>query len=376
MIFQDSQSSLNPTKRHRRAGRRAGPPASRASQRKDALDRALEVLELVGLPRPKERLGDYPHQLSGGLRQRVMIAIALACEPKVLLADEPTTALDVTIQAQILALLDDLRERLGMATLLVTHDMGVVAGRTSRINVMYAGRIVETAPTRQLFTAMRHPYTQALLGFDPAAGVRQYQGPGQYPGRPARSRPIRRLGCRFAARCPYATEQCRVEEPQLEGRLPWPPVRLLAPGRRPGDDRRGRSSASCQRARRTPPTATAAHLLEMSDAVREYPVKAGLLQRQVASVKAVSDVTLHLDAGETFGLVGESGCGKTTLGKMIVGIEKPDAGKIAARRQGGLQAPGRQAPPRQARRADDVPGPVRVAGPADARQRDPARSRW
>ena len=126
------------------------------------------MLELVGLPRPKERLKDYPHQLSGGLRQRVMIAIALSCEPKVLLADEPTTALDVTIQAQILALLDDLKQRLGMATLLVTHDMGVVAGRTTRINVMYAGRIVERAPTEELFTAMRHPYTQALLGLDPA----------------------------------------------------------------------------------------------------------------------------------------------------------------------------------------------------------------
>ncbi len=125
------------------------------------------MLELVGLPQPRERLDDYPHQLSGGLRQRVMIAIALACEPQVLLADEPTTALDVTIQAQILSLLDDLRDRLGMATLLVTHDMGVVAGRTSRINVMYAGRIVESAQTHRLFTGMRHPYTQALLGSIP-----------------------------------------------------------------------------------------------------------------------------------------------------------------------------------------------------------------
>src|SRR6201999_2785717 len=115
----------------------------------------------------KERMKAYPHQLSGGQRQRVMIAIALSCEPRVLLADEPTTALDVTIQAQILSLWDDLRDRLGMATLLVTHDMGVVAGRTSRINVMYAGRLVETAPTDELYSAMRHPYTQALLGSIP-----------------------------------------------------------------------------------------------------------------------------------------------------------------------------------------------------------------
>ena len=125
------------------------------------------MLELVGLPRPKERLGAYAHELSGGQRQRVMIAIALTREPRVLIADEPTTALDVTIQAQILSLLDELRDRLGMATLLVTHDMGVVAGRTSRINVMYAGRIVETAPTPRLFSAMRHPYTQGLLGAIP-----------------------------------------------------------------------------------------------------------------------------------------------------------------------------------------------------------------
>src|SRR5579863_2449352 len=162
MIFQDSMSSLNPTKTIGEQVR-----LHRDASKKEALDRALEVLELVGLPHPRERLAYYPHQLSGGLRQRVMIAIALACEPKVLLADEPTTALDVTIQAQILRLLDDLRDRLGMATLLVTHDMGVVAGRTSRINVMYAGRIVESAETHRLFTGMRHPYTQALLGSIP-----------------------------------------------------------------------------------------------------------------------------------------------------------------------------------------------------------------
>ncbi|MFZ0043937.1 MAG: ABC transporter ATP-binding protein, partial [Solirubrobacteraceae bacterium] len=166
MIFQDSLSSLNPTKS---IGEQVAEPVRlhRDASKKEALDRALEVLDLVGLPQPRERLHDYPHQLSGGLRQRVMIAIALACEPRVLLADEPTTALDVTIQAQILSLLDDLKDRLGMATLLVTHDMGVVAGRTSRINVMYAGRIVETAPTEELFAGMRHPYTQALLGSIP-----------------------------------------------------------------------------------------------------------------------------------------------------------------------------------------------------------------
>ena len=215
MIFQDSQSSLNPTKT---IGEQVAEPVRlhRKVSNKAATERALEVLELVGLPRPKERLRDYPHQLSGGLRQRVMIAIALSCEPKVLLADEPTTALDVTIQAQILALLDDLRDRLGMATLLVTHDMGVVAGRTSRINVMYAGRIVETAPTHELFSSMRHPYTQALLASIPRLESDNRRALISIPGIPPDlTNPP--TGCRFAARCPYATDRCREEEPPLTG---------------------------------------------------------------------------------------------------------------------------------------------------------------
>src|SRR5476649_2392259 len=171
---------------------------------------------MVGLPRPRERLGDYPHQLSGGLRQRVMIAIALACEPKVLIADEPTTALDVTIQSQILALLDDLEERLGMATLLITHDMGVVAGRTDRINVMYAGRVVETARTDELFSGMRHPYTQALLGSIPRLDQDRSKALFTIPGLPPELDPPP-AGCRFAARCAFATDQCREYEPPLSG---------------------------------------------------------------------------------------------------------------------------------------------------------------
>jgi oligopeptide/dipeptide ABC transporter ATP-binding protein len=360
MIFQDSLSSLNPTKP---IGEQVAEPVRlhRGANRKEALDRALEVLELVGLPRPRERLGDYPHQLSGGLRQRVMIAIALACEPKVLLADEPTTALDVTIQAQILKVLDDLEQRLGMATLLVTHDMGVVAGRSKRINVMYAGRIVEQASSEELFTSMRHPYTQALLGSIPRLESDATKPLLSIPGLPPDlTNPPQ--GCRFAARCQFATEKCLAEEPPLDGETDhkfscWHPVDgpavittpLITARPAAAADGVGGGPKSAAAAPNVsvvaepapeqvlvealvadvPEPAPNQPLLEVIDAVREYPVTAGaIMRRQVNSVKAVSSINLHVNPGESVGLVGESGCGKTSLGKLIVGIEKPDSGQI------------------------------------------------
>ena len=164
------------------------------------------MLSLVGLPRPAERLSDYPHQLSGGLRQRVMIAMALSCEPKVLIADEPTTALDVTIQAQILDLLDDLKSRLNMAMILITHDMGVIAGHADRVNVMYAGRLVETTETGNLFAHMHHPYTQALLASIPQLTQDRNQRLLNIPGLPPDlGHPP--AGCRFAARCSRVDRQ-------------------------------------------------------------------------------------------------------------------------------------------------------------------------
>src|ERR1700678_2003731 len=215
MVFQDPLTSLDPTKT---IGYQVAEPVRlhRGASKREALDRAVEVLSLVGLPRPKERLSDYPHQLSGGLRQRVMIAMALACDPKLLIADEPTTALDVTIQAQILALLKDLKDRLGMAMLLITHDMGVIAGHADRVNVMYAGRVVETADAAVLFESMHHPYTQALLASIPRLSQDMNKALHAIPGLPPDlANPP--AGCRFAARCTGADDKCRAEEPMLTG---------------------------------------------------------------------------------------------------------------------------------------------------------------
>jgi peptide/nickel transport system ATP-binding protein len=327
MIFQDSASSLNPTKS---IGDQVAEPVllHRDVTRKEAYDRAAEVLGLVGLPRPTERLKDFPHQLSGGLRQRVMIAMALACDPKVLIADEPTTALDVTIQAQILRVLDDLKERLGMAILLVTHDMGVVAGRADRVNVMYAGRMVEATDTQSLFDGMRHPYTQALLASIPRMDQDNTKALFSIPGLPPdlTNPPV---GCRFRPRCSYAQADCAVNEPDLAGEdghqaSCWHPVA--------GPLVLDKTIVVHEDGSPTNPGREDRPLLEVLDLVKEFPVTSGsIVQRKVGAVKAVSGVSLTVGVGEIFGLVGESGCGKTTLGRMIVGLEKPNSGKVLLR---------------------------------------------
>jgi len=212
MVFQEPMTSLNPVLTIGHQVAEAALVHQKLS-RSEARKRAIELLRLVGIPDPETRVDDYPHQLSGGMRQRAMIAMALICHPQILIADEPTTALDVTIQAQILDLLGRLRRELNMAVLLITHDLGVVAGSADRVVVMYAGQVVESAATRALFAKPQHPYTEGLLASIPridAPRERLHSIPGSVP--PATAWPA---GCRFHPRCPYAWDKCRTEEPPL-----------------------------------------------------------------------------------------------------------------------------------------------------------------
>ncbi|SDK81219.1 peptide/nickel transport system ATP-binding protein/peptide/nickel transport system ATP-binding protein [Nonomuraea jiangxiensis] len=324
MVFQDPLTSLNPTLR---IGAQVAEPlrVHQGVSKAEARERAIEILRRVGMPRPDKIVDDYPHQLSGGMRQRVVIAMALIRSPRLLIADEPTTALDVTTQRQILELIDDLREEFRMAVILVTHDLGVIAGRADRVAVMYAGRVVETATTAELFRSPRHRYTEALMRALPESAQPDSDGAGRLysiPGLPPDlSRPL--TGCRFAPRCQFATDECRTTDVGLtpDGSGTGHEFACLHPVTGP-----------VTIAAASPSVRTASEvsdpLLTVRDLVKEYDAGGTGVRRTAGRVSAVAGVSFEVGPGETLGIVGESGCGKSTVGRIVAGLEAPTGGRI------------------------------------------------
>ncbi len=325
MIFQEPQTSLNPVltvgEQISEAIPEVGKP-TRAQRRA----RVAELLQAVGIADAARRYDEYPFQLSGGMKQRAMIAMALATQPDLLIADEPTTALDVTIQAQILALLKELQKKTGMAMLLITHDLGVVAEMADRVAVMYAGQIVELASRKKFFSAPRHPYSRKLFRSIPGRmqrGAALEVISGSVPSLRQKFR-----GCRFAERCdrvwglchkklPAWVEQgdrgvrCHLYDESVSASVTPPPSR--------------------RKARKTPPTQVSKAgeaLLQVRDLKVHFPIHKGVFQRVVGQVKAVDGVSLDIARGRTLALVGESGCGKTTVGKGILQLVPPTAGHV------------------------------------------------
>ena len=324
MIFQEPMTSLNPafTIGYQLA---EAVRVHRPLSRRGARDRAVEVLDLVGIPDARRRLDDYPHAFSGGMRQRTMIAMALACEPKLLIADEPTTALDVTIQAQVLDLLGRLQRELGMAILFVTHDLGVVAEIGDRITVLYAGQTVEEATVQEVFGRPRHPYSEALMASMPQVAPvgqplkvipGQVPRPGEFPG-----------GCRFHPRCGYVIDACTAAPPvlvngsrclrQAELTLSGTPWRaaLAAVNLEPASEQ--------AMAPQDP-----APLLDVRDLAVGFPVQSRVLRRVVGHIRAVDGVSFSITEGQTLGLVGESGSGKSTTARLVLRLIEPSAGRV------------------------------------------------
>jgi len=325
MIFQEPMTSLNPVLT---VGHQIGEALRirRGLSGKRALEETVQLLHAVGIPDPEQRTRDFPHQLSGGMKQRVMIAIALAGEPQLLIADEPTTALDVTIQAQVLALIRRLQAERGMAILLITHDLGVVAEMADRVAVMYAGEIVELAERKDFFEHPRHPYSQRLFQSLPGLDKRHRTLDVITGFVPSLRTEFR--GCRFAVRCNRVMPVCHEQVP------PWGKMangqRVMCHLYTDGDPAAVPPSpaGAVATAAQTPRSSVDEPLLQVTGLKVHFPIHAGVFRRTVGHVRAVDGVDLQIARGQTLALVGESGCGKTTVGKSILQLIRPTAGFV------------------------------------------------
>jgi len=328
MIFQEPMTALNPV---HHIGRQIGEvfhlhfPDMPAGDIEGA---SIAMLRKVGIPEPEQRMQEYPHQISGGMRQRVMIAMALACRPDILIADEPTTALDVTIQAQILSLIRDLQAETGMSVIFITHDLGVIAETCDAVAVMYAGRIAETASIQELFGNPSHPYTRGLL-----TSIPRLDFPRKTPLKIIRGvvPALHELpeGCRFQNRCPHAKPLCRTDPPMMavgdDHFAACHFSKTLPPFSLETDDKKRIGTDVGISA---PAQAIARICLEVRDLKMHFPIYGGILRRPVGKVFAVDGVSFVIRRGRTLGLVGESGCGKTTVGRSILRLYQPTAGSV------------------------------------------------
>ncbi|WP_338900683.1 ABC transporter ATP-binding protein [Nocardia seriolae] len=327
MVFQDPLSALTPVYR---IGDQIAEAllAHKKMSKQEAAAKAVELLDLVGIPDAAQRAKAFPHEFSGGMRQRVVIAMAIANDPELIICDEPTTALDVTVQKQILNLLRKARDITGAGVIFITHDMGIAATLADRVAVMYAGRIVESAPAQELFTAPRMPYTVGLLGSIP-----RMDGPARSPLIPIVGTPpaMHALppGCSFAPRCPVATDDCRAAEPPLQD---------TGPGHRAACIRTSEVSTAdlftAYRKEIEPPDEVTAVdaaqvVMRVTDLRKTFPIVKGVVfQRKTGEVKAVDGISFEVRAGRTLALVGESGSGKSTTLTQIMDLVRPESGSI------------------------------------------------